>query len=306
MLTGLFVSGQFVTGLFIVARIVTNPVSNVFQKQLAQRGANPLFIIAATHALLTLVAIPLVAGMRWCDLAAAFWTNMAVCTVLAVAGNALLVAALKRSDLSVLGPVNAYKAVLSLGLGVFLLGEIPTVCGALGVFLILAGSYFVVDRAPGQPHRSAFMLFVRDRGIQLRLAALVCSATEAVFLKRAILHATPLTTFLFWSILGLPVAAAAVALLGRGTAGKQLRRLGHHWRTYLWLALTTGLMQAATLFTFGKLQVGYSLALFQLSTLLSVFLGHRYFAERNIGRRLVGSLIMVAGAVLIVTFGRSA
>ncbi len=164
----------------------------------------------------------------------------------------------------------------------------------------------MVDRVPGQPHRNAFVLFFRDRGIQLRLAALVLSATEAVFLKRAILHATPMTTFLFWSILGLPVAAAAVALLPRGTAGQELQRLGQHWRTYVWLALTTGLMQATTLLTFGKLQVGYSLALFQLSTLISVFLGYRYFAERNIGRRLVGSIIMVVGAVLIVTFGHSA
>ena len=37
-------------------------------------------------------------------------------------------------------------------------------------------------------------------------------------------------------------------------------RLRHHWRAYLWLALTTGVMQATTLLTFGKLQVGYSLA----------------------------------------------
>jgi drug/metabolite transporter (DMT)-like permease len=293
------------TGLFVIARVVSNPVSNVFQKQLAQRGANPIFIIAVTHALLTLGALPIVAGTRWLDLGPAFWTNMAICTVLAVAGNALLVAALRRSDLSVLGPVNAYKAVLSLGLGLFLLGEVPTVFGALGVFLILAGSYFVVDRVPGQPHRNAFVLFFRDRGIQLRLAALVLSATEAVFLKRAILHASPVTTFIFWSILGLPVAAAAVALLPRGTAGQELHRLGQHWRTYVWLALTTGLMQATTLLTFGKLQVGYSLALFQLSTLISVFLGYRYFAERNIGRRLLGSIIMVVGAVLIVTLGHS-
>jgi drug/metabolite transporter (DMT)-like permease len=294
------------TGLFVVARVVSNPVSNVFQKQLAQGGANAIVIIAVTHALLTLVALPIVAGTPWLDLGAAFWTNMAICTVLAVAGNALLVAALGRSDLSVLGPVNAYKAVLSLGLGLFLLGEVPTVFGALGVLLILAGSYFVVDRVPGQPRRNAFVLFVRDRGIQLRLAALVLSATEAVFLKRAILHASPLTTFLFWSILGLPVAAAAVALLPRGTADQELQRTRHYWRTYVWLALATGLMQATTLLTFGKLPVGYSLALFQLSSLISVFLGYRYFAERNLGRRLVGSIIMVVGAGLIVTFGHSA
>ena len=136
--------------------------------------------------------------------------------------------------------------------------------------------------------------------------ALVLSATEAVFLKRAILHASPVTTFLFWSILGLPVAAVAVALLPRGTAGQELQRLGPNWRPYVWLALTTGLMQATTLLTFGNLPVGYSLALFQLSTLISVFLGYRYFSERNIGRRLVGSIIMVVGAVLIVAFGHSA
>jgi drug/metabolite transporter (DMT)-like permease len=292
------------TALFVVARIVANPVSNVFQKQLAQRSANPLFIIGATHALLTLAALPFLAGVRPVDLGAPFWTNIGICAVLAVTGNVLLVYALQRTDLSILGPINAYKAVLSLVLAVFLLGEVPTAFGLTGVFLILAGSYFVVDRAPGQPYGNAFVQFFRDRGVQLRFAALAFSATEAVFLKRAILHSSPVITFLFWSILGLPVAAAAVVLLLRGAVGQEVRRLGRHWRTYLWLALTTGLMQAATLFTFGTLQVGYSLALFQLSTLISVFLGYRYFEERNIRRRLLGSVIMVAGAVLIVSLGQ--
>ena len=70
-----------------------------------------------------------------------------------------------------------------------------------------------------------------------------------------------------------------------------------------WLAVTTGLMQLTTLLTFETLQVGYSLALFQLSTLVTVYLGHRYFQERNIRRRLLGSLVMVIGAMLIVTLG---
>lgn len=292
------------TALFVVTRIVANPVSNVFQKQLAQHGANPLFIIAATHAILTVAVAPLLFLIGWRELGTGFWWNMAVCTVLAVAGNGLLVAALRRGDLSVLGPINAYKSVLSLGLGVFLLREMPTFLGVIGVGLVLAGSYFVVDRPPVRLRGSAWFPFLHDRGIQLRLAALVFSATEAVFLKRAILHASPLATFLFWSVLGLPVAAAAVAFLPRGSAGQETRRFGHHWQRYLWLALTTGLMQAATLFTFGQLQVGYSLALFQLSTVISVFLGYRYFAEKNIRRRLIGSLIMVSGAVLIVVFGR--
>ena len=55
--------------------------------------------------------------------------------------------------------------------------------------------------------------------------------------------------------------------------------------------------------TFGRLAVGYSLALFQLSALISVFLGHRYFQERDIRKRLAGAAIMVSGAVLIALRG---
>lgn len=293
------------TALFVVARIVANPVSNVFQKQLTQRSANPLFIIGATDALLALAVLPLLFWGAWpLELLPGFWTNMVISAVLAVASNVLLVYALQSADLSVLGPINAYKSVISLVLGVFLLGEIPAPMGAAGVLLIVVGSYFVVDRAPDQARRSALGQFLRDRGIQFRFAALAVSATEAIFLKRALLLSSPVITFIFWSILGLPIAAAAIAVLQRSRVGQETALFRAHWPTYFQLAATTGIMQLTSLLTFGKLQVGYSLALFQLSTLISVFLGYRYFQERQIRKRLAGSLVMAAGAVLIAMQGK--
>jgi len=296
---------SMLTILAVITRVVTNPLSNVFQKQLAHRAADPLFIIAATHGLLTMLALPLLLANPPVALAAVFWANMLTAVALAVAGNVILIYALRSADLSVLGPINAYKAVLSLVLAVVLIGEVPTVFGLLGVALIVAGSYFVVDRAPGQGRSSAFRQFIREPGIQLRFAALICSATEAVFLKRALLLSSPITTFLMWTVFGFPVAAIAAALLRSGIAA-EITRLRREWRTCLWLAATTGLMQLTTLVTFGKLQVGYSLALFQLSTLVTVYLGHRYFQEQNIRRRLLGSVIMIVGAVFIITLGRRA
>jgi drug/metabolite transporter (DMT)-like permease len=294
------------TALFVVARIVANPVSNVFQKQLTQRSANPLFIIGATDASLTLAALPLLfLGALPLHLGAGFWPNMIIAASLAVGSNALLVYALQSTGLSVLGPINAYKSVISLVLGVFLLGEIPAPLGLVGVLLIVAGSYFVVDRDSNQPRANAFALFFRERGIQFRFAALALSATEAIFLKRALLLSSPLITFIFWSILGLPIAAAAIVLLVRARLRNDVMVLRNHWRTYVRLAATTGVMQLTSLLTFGKLQVGYSLALFQLSTLISVFLGYRYFQEGQIRKRLVGSLIMTAGAALIVFRGHA-
>lgn len=291
------------TWLFVAARIVANPVSNVFQKRLAQRSAHPIFVIAVTHALLTLVCLPMLPSPLKLGGGADFWANIMAAAFLAVAGNALLVAALRTSDLSVLGPINAYKSVISLVLGIFLVHEIPTPTGVMGVLLIVAGSYFVVDRDENQPRRNAFILFFQELGVQLRIAALGLSATEAIFLKRALIVSTPLTTFVVWCVLGLPIAALAAGLLLRGRLREETTILYQNWATYLWLAATTGLMQSATLYTFGKLPVGYSLALFQLSTLLNVFLGYRYFQERNIQKRLLGTLVMIAGAVLIIVFG---
>jgi drug/metabolite transporter (DMT)-like permease len=101
-----------VTVLFVAARIVASPVANLFQKQLAQHGASPVFIIGATHALLTLLALPILAISPPLALAVAFWANMGISALLAVIGNVLLVYALQSTDLSVLGPINSYKADL--------------------------------------------------------------------------------------------------------------------------------------------------------------------------------------------------
>jgi drug/metabolite transporter (DMT)-like permease len=292
-----------ITALFVATRIVANPVSNVFQKRLAEAPANPVFIIAATHALLTVVALPFVALMPVSSLTPDFWLNMTVSAILAILGNVLLVYALRSSDLSVLGSINAYKAILSLVLGIFLIGEVPSAGGLVGVLLILGGSYFVVDRTEGQSHRSAFAQFFRERGVQYRFAALLCSATEAVFLKRAVLQSSPLLAFSLWCTLGLLVALVFVGILLRGEVRTELKRFRQQWSAYGWLAVTTGLMQLTTLLTFGVMQVGYSLALFQLSMLISVFLGHRYFQEQNIARRLFGSIVMIVGAVLIAALG---
>ena len=290
------------TGPVVAVRVLAGPVANALQKDLTRRSAHPLFVVGATHALLTLACVPLVARLP-VPTGVAFWGNMLVAGVLAVTGNTLLVRALERGDLSVLGPLNAYKPVISLVLGIFLLGELPTAFGVAGVGLIIAGSYLVLDREPETPRRSAFARFARDDGVRLRFAALALSATEAVFLKRALLLSSPITTFAFWCVLGLPIALLAVAVLLRGRAGREVAGARGRAGTYVSLALSTGLMQLTTLLAFGALQVGYALALFQLSALVSVFLGHRYFSERGIRRRLLGALVMVVGAVSIVTFG---
>ncbi len=129
------------------------------------------------------------------------------------------------------------------------------------------------------------------------------SAAEAVFLKRALLLSSPGVTFIFWCSLGLPIAIVASYVAFRDELKGQIRAVFRDRRSSLLLAATTGAMQLSTLFTLGALEVGYSLALFQTSTLLTVLFGHHFFKEQRVLRRMVSAVIMIAGAVLIAAFG---
>ena len=185
---------------FVLTRIFSNPLSNVFQKKLTEHEINPLFIIFVTHLLLSLACLPVIFFTEPFKLSTQFWGDILFCAVLAIAGNTCIVSALKSADLSVLGPINAYKSVISLLLGTFFLGEFPTWLGITGIILIVVGSYFVMDNAASQ--NKGFSSFILQPGIQLRFAALILSATEAIFLKKALLLSSPLVTFIFWCFLG--------------------------------------------------------------------------------------------------------
>lgn len=290
--------------ILILLRIISNPLSNVFQKKLVQDKTSSLFIIFVTHLLLTISTIPFVKFILPADLPVEYFVYMLLCAVFAVSSNTLLVKALSISDLSLLGPVNSYKAVVSLVVGIFLVHEIPSVIGLLGVVLIMFGSYFIADNKKSGIVSASILHLFYDRGVQLRIAALILSATEAVFLKKALTFSRPLPTFGVWCIVGFIISGLAAPIYMRSKFIESLKEFSKKKTSYINLFISTGLMQLSTLLVFEKMQVSYALSLFQISTLLSVFLGYRYFQEKNIKRRLAGSLFMVVGSVLIIVYGK--
>jgi drug/metabolite transporter (DMT)-like permease len=280
---------------YLVLRILSNPLANALQKVLTNRGVSAAGVIAWSHLVLSVLCVPILirGGVR---MPAGFWGPMVTCAVLAVASNVLLVAALARADLSVLGPINSYKAIISLVPSMVVLREVPSVGGLVGMGLILAGSYLLAD--PVAQGRRRYLAILRDRGVQLRLAALVLSATEAPFLKRATLASgSAVVTFGWWCVLGLAFAGPVAVVSGRGRGGRSAVGL------IVLCAVATGVMQLSTLLTFAHFEVAYALALFQASTLLTVLLGHHLFDEPHLGRRLGASGVMIGGACLIVLSG---
>ena len=129
----------------LVLRILVNPLANVFQKQLTKNKISPLYINFTTYFLLSIFCLFIAFNQDWSILSGQFLLLALICGLLGALGNGLLIKAFEKGDLSILGPINAYKSVIGLIFGIIILGEMPGIWGILGVALIICGSYFVID-----------------------------------------------------------------------------------------------------------------------------------------------------------------
>src|SRR5450759_4464958 len=100
----------------VLLRIFSNPLGNVFQKQLTTKGIHPLFVNFQTYFLLSIVCLFIAAFINWPVLPRQFWVYSVFGGIAGALGNAFLVKALQNGELSVFGPVNSYKSVVGYAL----------------------------------------------------------------------------------------------------------------------------------------------------------------------------------------------
>jgi drug/metabolite transporter (DMT)-like permease len=270
----------------VVLRIFSNPVANVFQKQLTNTGNSPLLVNFITYFLLSLVCVMGGWNIQWHELPQGFWIYSVLGGIAGGIGNGFLVKALQGGELSVLGPVNAYKSVVGVIVAIFLLGEWPEMAGITGILLIIFGSYFVLDTTD---ERFSFAL-LRRKDIQYRIYAMILTAIEAVFIKKVILYSSAWISFISWCWFGAIISFLVLLpdlKKGRSAFSKPA-------------GLCIGIMQVTTVYTFEHMPVGYALSLFQLSTIVSVLLGYRFFQEKDIRKKLAGSALMITGSCIII------
>ena len=276
--------------IFVIVRIFSNSFSNVFQKKLACAGENPININFINYIFLSVFSLPLLFLCKNTPLEHGFWEYAILCGIMGAVCNCFMALALKRGELSVLGPINSYKAIVGMIFGIFILHEFPNIYGLCGIGLIILGSYFILE--------SPKALMKRD--IQYRIYALVFSAIEAVFIKKVIVLSSIAVSFIVSSFLG----ALFSFLLVKIFSNQKIRiRSKKHFSMYLITALCFGIMTFATAYVFKFMNVGYALSLFQLSIILNVILGYKLFREKHLLKKLLGSLIILVGSVAIILCG---
>lgn len=280
----------FYNFIAIFIRITTNSLSNVFQKKLAFENENPINVNFINYLLLSLFSIPFIFFINSSVLTAKFWIYALAGGLTGAICNCFMVMALEKGELSVLGPINSYKAVIGLIFGMIILHEIPNIYGLLGIIFIIFGSYFILETPKA----------ILKKDIQYRIYALIFSAIEAVFIKKVIILSSITVSFITSSILG---AIFSYIIMRIFSASKPKIPSNKHIIMYILAALCFGLMTFTTAYVFKYMNVGYALSLFQLSIIINVILGYKLFNEQKILKKLFGSLIILIGSATILIFG---
>ena len=284
--------------VIVLGRLLFSALSNVFQKKLTQQAIHPFFIVLVSYLVLAAISLPLLPLIDISHLDVNFWGNIFLAAALDMAGTLFLVMSLSKTDLSVFGPLNAYKVVISMLLAMIFLNEIPSTQGFIGVAIIVAGSYLLF---PPKAHQGRLLALFADKGVQFRFLSIVLFSIGTLPLKNAVMAGGPLATTLFWCLFGLPLAALVQWTVLRQPTPTDVSIARSQLKSFISLGILIFLMQYMTMLVFAQLYVAYSLALFQLSMVLQVFLGYRLFQEKHIARRLGACAVMIAGSLLVLT-----
>ena len=285
--------------LYIAGRLVFSLTSTIYQKKLAHAGLHPFFIVAATYGVLSICAAPLLGFIQIKQFSSAFWLNAFLASAFDVGGWLLLVTSLAKTELSVFGPLNAYKVVASMLLAMLFLHEMPSLQGFVGVAVIIIGSYFLTPSSGGLK-ANKIMQLLKNKGVQARFLSIFLFAIGTIFLKQSVVDGGPLATMILWSLMGLPlVLISNKLLLARGLkaeffASKQ------HFPTIIMVGIMVFIMQYFTLLLLAHMMVAYALALFQFGMVLQVLAGYKFFNEQRIIKKLLACIVMMIGSLMVL------
>ena len=243
-----------------------------------------------------------------------FYSAVAITAVLNIISLSLIFKALSSTDLSLSIPMLSFTPVILIGTSYLLLNEVPSLSGVAGICIIVIGSY-VLNISAGDKHfLDPVKSMLRNRGSWYMLIVAFLFAVSINFDKIALNNSDPFFGIAL-TVLAIGVAFVLMAAYSLNSLrnislqkpakdGDQAPKSGFPafpYRKYLPLAILIGAFVAIEA---GSINVAYTLqivpyviAIKRLSIIFVVLYGTLVFSEHEIGKRLMGAALMVAGAI---------
>jgi drug/metabolite transporter (DMT)-like permease len=223
--------------------------------------------------------------------------------VLNVAANWLFLRAVQISPLSLTIPYLSFTPVFTAVSGLLILNEVPTTGGWVGIALVVAGAFFLNPGSSGRGALAPLKALWDERGSAYMLGVAGLWSVTPVFDKVAV----GMTNVMGHAALvaaGLFLAFYLIRLARDREPLAMLREFGRAPRLLLFGALVNVLAMVFQLGAYHWMDVAYVETLKRaIGVVSSVMVGWWLYDESDIGRRLLGALVMAVGVVVVVLLG---
>lgn len=213
-----------------------------------------------------------------------------------VIATILYMKALKISDISLVAPIKSLSPLFTILTSFVILGELPSYKGLIGVILVLIGIYILkienLDKEFLQPIKS----LVGDRGVQLVFIIAIIYSITAPIDKLGVQASSPA----FYSLSLYSSGSIGLVLFHWYSIGGILKQTKKTNLKHISLiGFFNGFSSLLQMIAFSLTLVVYVVSIKRLSTFASALYGTLFLDEGITKARIIGSLIMISGIILI-------
>ncbi len=239
--------------------------------------------------------LPLLFFIEIPELEPGFWSAMAILVFLDIITTFLYMRAIQIAPLSLTIPYLGLTPIFLLLVPVIVLGETLSLIGIAGIILVSVGTYMLqIDRAKYGLFEPWLAIFKNRGSLYMLIVAMLYSIT-ATYGKLAIIKSSPL----FMTIIYFALLALSFTIILMVTQLRKMKILFEHPIPKLSIGLAMALMAVTHFTAIGMIQVAYMISIKRLSLLFAIIYGAVLFKEKNIKERLLGGMIILAGASCI-------
>jgi drug/metabolite transporter (DMT)-like permease len=205
---------------------------------------------------------------------------------------------IKLGELSRVIPFTKLNPVFTAIIAALLLGEKMTPIRVTGILLVTIGSYVILGEKNTnwkQPFRS----FVKERAPKVAVLSAVIFSVAAVMDRYAVQAFQPeLYTFMIYLFM---TTGLSVYIFGQRPelVDRIIPDLKKHRLKYIFTGAGAAIASYLIFFAFSKAPASRVIPVLQIQVLISVIAGVMLFDEDNLRQKLVGSVILIAGVILV-------
>jgi uncharacterized membrane protein len=277
---------------------VLNPISesfrNVFSKK-ASKEADPLLISWFNNLIPVIVYLP-VLFLVDLKFSFEFFYSILGSGIINIAAVLLYHRAIAKGDISLVVPMLSFTPLFLLITSPLLIGEFPDLYGLLGIVLIVFGSYLLnINLAHGSIFHPLKSL-LKNKGTRYMLIVSFIWSISANFDKIGIQASSTFQYIIFINM--FVFMGITIFLFAKGKY--KTEQIAKAKTNLILVGFFTAFGFFLQMTALSLTLVAYVIAIKRTSGMLTVLHGHLFFGEKHIKERMLGSVIMFIGVLLII------